>query len=105
MANFKSLIITPLFITSLLAFNPVLAAANNSAEPSSSMSEVEAEKLNVNTASFEQLIALKGIGPAKAQAILDYIDAHGDLVSLDELLEIRGIGQRLLAKLKLQLSL
>ena len=61
--------------------------------------------MNVNTATYEQLIKIKGLGPAKAKAILSYIETHGDLVSLDELMEIRGIGKRLLAKLKLELRI
>ncbi len=83
--------------------------ANKIMEPTQGNSQKEQRisenKLNVNKASFEDLIGIKGIGPAKAQAILDYIESNGELVSLDELLEIRGIGKGLLAKLKIQLSL
>ncbi len=103
MANFKTLITTSIVVVSSLFSSAVLANENTGAVVTKV--QTAEQKLNINQASFEQLIALKGIGPAKAQAILDYIEQHGQLVSLDELLEIRGIGQRLLAKLKLQLSL
>ena len=63
------------------------------------------DKLNVNLASVEQLVKIKGLGPKKAKAIVEYIQQNGALVSLDELLEIRGIGKGLLSKLKGQLSL
>lgn len=104
MVNFKLLTTTSLLLYSLFSSTEALAQTDE-VETGGSTAEVVEQKLNINRATFEQLIALKGIGPAKAQAILDYIQLHGDLVSLDELLEIRGIGQRLLAKLKLQLVL
>lgn len=105
MANFKKLL-----ITSILAFTTSLAFANpNQTEyqgESGATSLIELnERINVNKATYEDLIKIKGLGPAKAKAILSYIEAHGDLVSLDELMEIRGIGKRLLAKLKLELRL
>tara|TARA_Y100000034_G_C6715087_1_gene316069 strand:- start:128 stop:439 length:312 start_codon:yes stop_codon:yes gene_type:complete len=65
----------------------------------------EVSKLNVNSASIEQLVKIKGLGQKKAKAIVQYIQLNGKLVSLDELLEIKGIGQKLLVKLKAQLSL
>lgn len=104
MVNFKLLSATSLLIVSSFLSSTSLAKAEDVGKTEVSAQASE-QKLKINHASFEQLIALKGIGPAKAQAILDYIELHGDLVSLDELLEIRGIGQRLLAKLKLQLTL
>lgn len=80
-------------------------AENVDTDVSKQVVEHQVAKIDVNKASYQQLIAIKGIGPAKAKAILDYIAQNGDLVSLDELLEIRGIGQALLAQLKLKLTL
>ena len=48
--------------------------------------------VNINTASVEELETVTGIGPVLAQAILDYRAEHGDFQTLDELLEVRGIG-------------
>ena len=48
--------------------------------------------VNINTASAEELESVSGIGPVLAQAILDYRAEHGDFQTLDELLEVRGIG-------------
>ena len=48
--------------------------------------------LDLNTATLEQLDALPGIGPATAQAILDQRDKVGRFASVDDLLDVRGIG-------------
>ena len=60
--------------------------------------------LNLNTATKEELVALPGIGPAKAQAILDYRNAHGGFKSLEELKDVNGIGAKRFEKLKGELT-
>lgn len=56
--------------------------------------------VNLNTATLEQLDSLPGVGPATAQAILDYRKAHGRFRSIDELMEVRGIGQAKLSAIR-----
>jgi competence protein ComEA len=60
--------------------------------------------LDLNTATKEQLVALSGIGPAKAQAILDYRTQHGGFKSVDELKDVKGIGAKRFEKLKPELT-
>jgi len=60
--------------------------------------------LNLNTASKEELVALSGIGAAKAQAIIDYRVQHGGFKTVDELKEVKGIGARRFEKLKSELT-
>ena len=56
--------------------------------------------LNLNTATLEQLDGLSGVGPATAQKILDYRQAHGGFSSVEELGEVPGIGEVRLAALR-----
>ncbi|MDI4646702.1 ComEA family DNA-binding protein [Cohnella hashimotonis] len=56
-------------------------------------------RLDINVASAAQLDALPGIGPAKAEAIVQYRDAHGRFKSAESLRDVKGIGDKLLAKL------
>jgi competence protein ComEA len=58
-----------------------------------------AATVDLNTATAEELDALPGIGPATAQAILDYRKEHGKFGSVDELDSVKGIGDATMAKL------
>ncbi len=55
--------------------------------------------VSLNTATLEQLDGLPGVGPVTAQKILTWRQQHGSFSSVDELLEIDGIGEKTLADL------
>ncbi|RUS48555.1 ComEA family DNA-binding protein [Cohnella sp. AR92] len=61
--------------------------------------------LNLNAATADQLDALKGIGPSKAQAIVAYRNEHGAFRSVEELLQVKGIGPKLLAAIRDQVTI
>jgi competence protein ComEA len=51
--------------------------------------------ININTATAEELDTLPEIGPARAAAIVAYRDANGPFVSVDELVNVDGISDRI----------
>ncbi|OED40633.1 hypothetical protein AB833_11210 [Chromatiales bacterium (ex Bugula neritina AB1)] len=58
-----------------------------------------AQLVNINTANALVLAeGLNGIGSAKAQAIVEYREQHGDFVSADELINVSGIGPKLVER-------
>ena len=59
-----------------------------------------AKKVNINTASVEELAALKGIGEKTAQAIVEYRDANGPFKSIEDIKNVKGIGDKKFEDLK-----
>ena len=63
-----------------------------------------AKPVNINTASSEELQQVPGIGPATAQKILQMRKSYGPFKSVDDLLAIRGLGQKRLDKMRKYLT-
>ena len=80
------------------------SASTEAAVQSSPAVPKEPLVININTAESSELIALNGIGTAKARAIVAYREEHGAFSSVDELLNVDGIGEATLDKLREQLT-
>jgi competence protein ComEA len=55
--------------------------------------------VNINTATAAELETLPGIGPVSAQRIIDYRSEQGQFSSIDQLVEVKGIGEKSLEKI------
>ncbi len=60
--------------------------------------------VNINTATQSELEAIRGVGPAKAKAIISYRDANGAFKSVQELDKVKGFGKASVEKLQGELT-
>jgi len=90
-------------ILAVLLLAPVCATAadqkTGKETPGAAVAKTTAQKLDLNRASHEELIAVPGIGPRMAQAIVDLRAKKGSFARIDELLEVTGIKEKKLAAL------
>jgi competence protein ComEA len=80
------------------ALPPQTAATKTS--PTAATAAVSDGLVNVNTANAEELDSLPGVGPATAAAILEYRREHGPFQRAEDLLGVRGIGEKKLARMR-----
>jgi competence protein ComEA len=79
----------------LVGVEPVAAASSAGGGPAG-----PGARISLGTATLEQLDTLPGIGPVTAQAILDHRAEHGTFTSVDDLLDVKGIGEATLADIR-----
>lgn len=98
---FLSSLLFALFTSASVAVTaaPVTPLAANAPAGAVVMQEQLTGKVNINTADAETLQKeLSGIGKGKAAEIVAYREANGEFTSVDELIEVKGIGKALLDK-------
>lgn len=88
-----------LAMTAVMSFSvPALANLPDKRE-APAVEQVQASVVDINTADAQTLEReLSGIGAAKAQAIIEYRTQYGKFASVDELLEVKGIGPAILER-------
>lgn len=100
-----SLIHVPLLLTEAEAVPPGSVASNDVAEskatlPGTANTNVSTEPINLNSATVDQLKSLPGIGETRANQIIELRNAVGPFSTLDQLLDIHGIGEKTLEAIR-----
>ncbi len=65
----------------------------------SSFAAFAADKININTASADELQLLNGVGPSTANAIVQYREQNGAFANVEDLANIKGIGEKKVANI------
>jgi|SRR5690554_3469444 len=93
------------FFSLLIALTAVVFSPFNvvTAAPDTESSVVA--PININTADVQELTELKGIGESKAQAIIAWRDENGPFESVEQLLQVSGVGEATLNTIRHQISL
>lgn len=101
------------FAFAVISCSSLFAVASETAVPApvavsqsqAASAATQASLININTADAATLDReLNGVGAVKARAIVEYRDANGPFASVDELLEVKGIGAATLEKNRDKLS-
>ena len=94
--TYRRLVAAVLAVALAVLVAPGLASAESKPAPTS--------KVNINTASVEQLTALPGVGPALAARIVEHRQKSGAFRSTQEVMSVKGIGEKNFAKIEAWLT-
>lgn len=76
------------------------SSSKNSESSSNNSDKKSSDKVNINTATEDELMSISGIGEAKAKAIISYREENGNFEKIEDIMNVSGIGQSLYDKIK-----
>lgn len=94
MKNLKSLLVLSLVFGFLVIFSfPAYSQQGKSTQSA-------VKKININTASAQELATLPRIGPKKASAVIEYRNKNGKFQRIEDIIKVKGIGEKTFLRLK-----
>lgn len=99
----KNIWLTLIMALSLVTAAPALMAdaqAASAAKSDTKTVQQQSGKVNINSADAALLASVPGIGPKTAEAIIAHREANGKFTSIDDLVSVKGIGEKKLQKMK-----
>lgn len=88
-----------------LAAGSVFAQSANQSHKTKAQTSQPASKISINKASASELMVLPRVGEKIAQRIIDYRTKNGGFKTLEELMNVKGIGDKTFARLKDKITL
>ncbi len=101
----KKLNLVMVILLALSIAMPATLSFSATKKSAANQSVVQLEKININSASETALMAVPGIGPKTAQRILTHRQQHGKFKVIDDLLAVKGIGEKSLKKMRPYLTI
>lgn len=89
----------------LSALNPLMILNDQDVLVIPEIQENSVMTVSINTGTLEQLDSLPGVGPSTAQSIIDYRNANGLFQSVEEIMNVKGIGEAKFEKMKEYITL
>jgi competence protein ComEA len=97
----NALVLTALLVLTTSAASIAAPAQQTAAQkPASPTTTLVAAPINVNTATSAELEKLPGVGPAMALRIVEYRQKNNGFKKLEDLMQVKGIGEKTFLKLK-----
>jgi len=98
--RFRSLTLTLAVALSLVALGAEIEAQAAGKAAKSGDTVDAGQPVDINRADAEELTAIPGVGKTLAQRIVDFRDEHGPFKRVEDLLKVKGIGEKSLEKLR-----
>jgi competence protein ComEA len=100
----RHLVVTALVAAATSLVLAVPTSASPIQEKPADLKAAPVQVININTAPAEQLERLPGVGPKTAARIIEYRQKNGGFKKVEELMNVRGIGEKAFLKMKPQLT-
>lgn len=108
MRNLSMLIMTAAVVIQILTNDEVTKISLPEIKSTSTVSieipELENGLVNINTANLHRFWSIDGIGETKARAIIKYREENGNFSSVDDLVNVSGIGEKTLERIRKYLT-